>query len=116
MTVIWIILEVIFLFFFFELPAVDDTVKSKYEEYLEYKHRQQQVQNSSDKQSGADKKDVNVVKEQNPNSDASPSASVQEKMPLLSNDSMQDVPAASNRNITLPSQNVFQRAYWLLNG
>ena len=116
MTVIWIILEIIFLFFFFELPAVDDTVKSKYEEYLENKHRQQQIQNSSDKQNEADKQDVVVDKEQSSNSDPSLSASVQEKMPLLSNDSMKDVPPASDTNVILPSQNCLQRAYWLLNG
>ena len=113
MTVIWIILEILFLFLFFELPPVDDTVKSKYEEYLEYKHQQQQIQNSSsDKQREVDNKDVNVVKEESANSDPSQSASEQEKMPLLS----QDVPAADDKNVTLPPQNFFQRAYWLLNG
>ena len=117
MTVIWIILEILFLFLFFELPPVDDTVKSKYEEYLENKHRQQQIQNSSsDKRNEVDKKDVNTVKEESADSDPSQSASVQEKMPLLSNDSMQDVPAADDRNVTLPPQNFCQRAYWLLNG
>lgn len=116
MTVIWIILEILFLFCFFELTPVDDTVKSKYEEYLEYKHRQQQVQNSSsDKQNEVDYKNVDV-KEESSTSHPSQSASVQEKMPLLSNDNMEDVPAADNRNVTLPPQNFFQKAYWLLNG
>ena len=119
MTVIWIILEVIFLFCFFKLPLVDDTVKSKYEEYLEYKSRQQQ-QGQNDEQQEVDKKDVNVNQSVNEQSSiVDPSLSVatgQEKMPLLPNDSMKDLPAASHNNITLPPQNFCRRIFWLSNG
>lgn len=118
MTVIWIILELIFLFFFFELPLVDDTVKSKYEQYVEYKRQQQQVQNSSGE---VDEKCSNVnqnVEEQNSNCDPSLSVSEQEKSPLLRNDSMKDMqtPPTSHRSVTQPPLNFIQRAYWLLNG
>lgn len=122
MTVIWVILELIFLFFFFELSPVDDFVKSKYEEHLERSYQQQQVQNSSDdKQNEADEKCVNTsqnIEEQNSNCDASLSACEQEQLPLLTSDRMKDIQASatSHRSITPPPQNFIKRSYWLLNG
>ena len=94
-------------------------VKSKYEEYLDYKSRRQQ-QGQNDEQQEVDSKDVDVnqsVNEQSSIVDPSLSvASGQEKMPLLSNDSMKDMPAASHNNIALPPKNVFRRICWLSNG
>lgn len=119
MAVIWTILELIFLFFFFELPPVDDFVKSKYEEYLEHSQR---VQNNSDnKQIEEDKKlnKVNQNVEQNSNCDSSMSASEQEKMALLPSDgSMKDTQAlvASHGSIIPPPQNFLKRVYWFLIG
>ena len=117
MAVIWIILELIFLFFFFELPLVDDTVKSKYEQYLEHKQRQQQVQASSDEQNEVNEKCSNVnqnVAEQSSNYDPLLSATEEEKVPLVIG-SMQ-TPPESHESVTKPPRNFIQRAYWLLNG
>lgn len=121
MTVIWIVLELIFLFFFFELPLVDDTVKSKYEEYLEHKQRQQQVQNSGSEQNKVDEKQSNVnqnIEEENSNCDPSLSTSEQERMSLLMNSDMEDMqtPPANHGDVTVPTLNFIQRAYWLSNG
>ena len=118
MAVIWTTLEIIFLFFFFELPPVDDFIKSKYDEHLEH----DQIQNSSsdNKQNGVDKKhntaDQNV--EENLNCDGSVSISEQENTPLLRSDRVNDIqiPAATHRSVTPSSQNFIRRAYWLLNG
>ena len=117
MTVIWTVLELIFLFFFFELPLVDDTVKSKYEQYLEHKHRQQQVQTSSDERNEVDEKCSNVNQnneEQSSNCDFPLPTSEQEKVPLVTS-SMQ-IPPGSHGSATKPPRNFIQRAYWLLNG
>ena len=126
MTVIWIVLELIFLFFFFELPLVDDTVKSKYEEYLEHKQRQQQVQNSGSERNKVDEKQSNEkqsnvnqsIEEENSNCDPSLSTSEQERMSLLMNSDMEDMqtPPANHGDVTAPPLNFIQRAYWLSNG
>lgn len=120
MAVIWTILELIFLFFFFELPLVDDMVKSKYEEHLEHSH-QQQPQDASDKQSEVDAKHCTVnssdIEEQSSNCDPLVSISKQEQTPLLTDATMKDMPTTgSHRNATLPPLSLIQRIYWLLNG
>ena len=117
---IWTALELIFLFFFFELPTVDDFVKSKYEEYLEYSQQVQNAIATDNKQNDVDKKydkgNQNNVEEQNSSCD--PSLSEQEKMPLLPSDStMKDIQASATNCVnTTSSQSLLRRAQWLLNG
>ena len=117
MAVIWIVLELIFLFCFFQLPLVDDTVKSKYEQYLEHKHRTQQVQTSSDERNEVNEKCSNVNQndeEHSSNCDPSLSASEQEKVPLVTNN--MQMPPGSHESTTQPPRNFIHRVYWLLNG
>ena len=119
MAVIWTTLEVIFLFFFFELPPVDDFIKSKYDEHLE--HDQIHNSGSDNKQNGADKKHDKAnqnVEGESLNCDGSVSISEQENTPLLRSDCMNDIqiPETTHRSITPPSQKFTRRAYWLLNG
>lgn len=114
MAVIWIVLELIFLFFFFELPPIDDTVKSKYEEYLE--HSQQTQSSGVDKE--RNENPVNDdIKERHPSHDTSMSTSEQEKLPLLTNESMKDIQAQTADHQTTPQpKKIIQRVYWLLSG
>jgi len=118
MTVVWTTLELIFLFFFFELPPVDDFVKSKYEEHLEKSYQQQQAQNSNeDKQNEMpDKKCVNTSQTvESSNCDDSLPACEQEKQPLLTNDGMRDIQTLAD-DVTPPPQKFIKKPYWLLNG
>ena len=116
---IWTILEVIFLFFFFKLPPVDDFIKSKYDEHLEHN----QIQSSeSDKQNEAGKQggdEVNQnVEEQLSNCDASVSISDHENAPLLRTHCMNGVqkPETSHKSVTPPSQSFMRKFHWLLDG
>ena len=121
MTVIGVIQCLLFLFFFFELPPVDDnTTKSKYEKYLEHNHQQQQIENSSDKLHVNDNySNINQnAREQRPNCDPLLSASDQEKLPLMADDDIKDMPTPTevHRNVAPQSLNFIKRVYWLLNG
>ena len=105
------------MFFFFELPPVDDFIKSKYDEHLEHN----QIQSSgSDKQNEADEQDdkVNQNVEQQSNCDALLSISDQENTPLLRNDCTNDVqkPETSRKSVTPLSQSFIRKLYWLLDG
>ena len=116
MAVIWTTLEVIFLFFFFELPPVDDFIKSKHDEHLEHN----QIQNSGcdNKQNEVDEKHNQDVEEESLNCDGLVSISEQENTPLLKTDCMNDIqiPETTRKSVTPPSQSFIRKAYWLLNG
>ena len=107
------------MFFFFELPPVDDFIKSKYDEHL--KHNQIQ-RSGSDKQNEADEQEddkVNQNVEQQSNCDALLSTSDQENAPLLRSDcTTNDVqkPETSHKSVTPPSQSFIRKLYWLLDG
>ena len=115
---IWTILELIFLFLFFELPPVDDFIKPKYEGHLE--HSEQVTDSSDDKENQVDQKHNDAVNQsieaQNSNCDGSLSAS-EEHTPLLTTGSMKDIqtPAEGRTNVTSPKK-LIKRARWLFNG
>ena len=115
---IWTTLELIFLFFFFELPPVDDFIKSKYEKHLE--HNKQATDSSDNKEDQGDQEhndDVNQnIEAQSSNCDGSSSTS-EEHTPLLTSGSMKDIQTqtASHTNFT-PPKKFLKRARWLFNG
>lgn len=110
---IWTALELIFLFFFFKLPPVDNFIKSKYEQHLEHS---QQVQNSGHvKQNEVDKK-YDKVNGQYSKCDPSLSTSEEEKAPLLTSGANNDIQVPTMMVTPLSSKSFLQRGYWLLNG
>ena len=142
MTVCWIVIEIMFLFFFFKLPTVTDYVKSQYEQHVERSQQQQQQlrdsENSSNANNGTDevkKKLVTSVEEQSCGDEASIVASSlaeQERTPLLTNDSMKDMSRYSSSQSTAQSiqkspeeakkdsvpvpKGFLHKAYWMLCG
>ena len=142
MTVCWIVIEMMFLFFFFKLPTVNDYVKSQYEQHVESNQQQQQQlrdsENSSNANNGTDEvkeKLVTSVEEQSCGDEASivaSSLSEQERTPLLTNDSMKDMSRYSSsqsktQSIQKPPEEIeknsvpvpkgfLRKAYWMLCG
>ena len=116
---IWTTLELIFLFFFFELPPVDDFIKSKYEEHLEHSKLATDSSDDKDHDQGDQEHsdDVNQsIEAQSSNCDGSSSTS-EEHTPLLTSGSMKDIQTqtASHTNFT-PPKKFIKRARWLFNG
>jgi len=97
MTVCWIIIELMFLLFFFKLPTVADYVKSQYEQHVE---RSQQQHENSNNMSNDEVKESLVTSVEEQNDVVGSSLAEQEKAPLLSNDSMKDVSRYSSSQST----------------
>jgi len=133
MTVVWLILELMFLFLFFQLPPMNDFVKSKYEQHIERTQQQTANQNSTDhsiEEKSISSVDVNANTEEH--SCGEDSIVKQEKTPLLVNDSMKDVSHYSNSHSMnqstqkspedvekdyVPAPKGFlSKAYWMLSG
>jgi len=128
---VWLILELMFLFLFFELPPVNDFVKSQYEQHIERTQQQTANLNSTDhniEEISIASVDVNVNSEERSFSD-NDSVAKQEKAPLLVNDSMKDVSRYSSmtqstqkspedaEKDSVPSPEGFlSKAYWMLFG
>jgi len=129
MTVVWLILELMFLFLFFQLPPVNDFVKSQYEQHIE---RTQQRKTSTDhivEEKSISSIDVNAEEHSYSDND---SIVKQEKTPLLVNDSMKDACHYSSSHSTAQStqkspedvekdsvpapKGFLSKAYWMLSG
>ena len=131
MTIVWLVLELMFLFLFFELPPVNDFVKSQYEQHIERTQQQTANLNSTDhsiEEKSIASVDVDVNSEERICSDED-SVVKQEKAPLLVNDSMKDVsryssmdqstqkpPEDSERDSVPSPEGFLSKAYWMLSG
>ena len=129
MTLVWLILELMFLFLFFQLPPVNDFVKSQYEHHIEHTQWQTASQNSTNH--SIEEKSIASVNEEHNCSDKDSSAK-QEKAPLLMNDSMKDLSYYSSSQSTAQSiqkspedikkdsvpapEGFLSKAYWMLYG
>ena len=85
MTLVWLILELMFLFLFFQLPPVNDFVKSQYEQHIERTQQRTANRNSTDhsiEEKSIASVDINVNSEEHSCSDKDLLAK-QEKAPLL---------------------------------
>ena len=134
MTLVWLILELMFLFLFFQLPPVNDFVKSQYEQHIERTQQRTANQNSTDhsiEEKSVASVDNNVNSEEHSCSDKDSSAK-QEKAPLLVNDGMKDVSHYSSSQSTAQSvqkspedaekdsvpapEGFLPKTYWMLSG
>jgi len=133
MTVCWIIIELMFLLFFFKLPTVADYVKSQYQQHVERSQQQQQQQNENSNNDEVKESLVTSINEQSDEASVvGSSLAEQEKVPLLSNDNMKDVSHySSSQSIAQSTQKsledieknsvpipegLLRKAYWMLFG
>ena len=119
------------MFLFFQLPPVNDFVKSQYGQHIEHTQQQMANQNSTDhsiEEKSIASVDINVNSEEHSCSDKDSSAK-QEKTPLLVNDGMKDVSHHSSSQSTVlkspenaekdsvPAPEGFlPKTYWMLSG